>query len=61
MGVTIGTLNAGNMTITTGGSAPSTHEETWYKYSGDTEWRTVNIEGELALITLGGEGEESTG
>ena len=59
--VNINKLNGGNITITTGGSAPATHEETWYKYNGDTEWRPVNIEGELALITLGGGGEESTG
>ena len=24
-------------------SQPATHEETWYKYAGDTEWRTINI------------------
>ena len=24
---------------------PTTHEETWYKYAGDTEWKTVDIKG----------------
>ena len=48
--VTIGTLNGGNIVITTGGSAPAAHEETWYKYAGDTEWRTVMLGGTIALI-----------
>ena len=38
--VTIGTLNGGNITITTG---PAGHADTWYKYENDTEWRTVSI------------------
>lgn len=29
-------------------SQPASHEETWYKYAGDTEWKHVNIEGRLA-------------
>ena len=24
---------------------PAGHAETWYKYEGDTEWRTVSITG----------------
>jgi hypothetical protein len=56
--VTIGTLNGGNITITTGGSAPAGHEETWYKYDGDTEWKTINIEGTIALVDeMGGSTE----
>ena len=35
-------LVGGNIVITTGSSY---HSETWYKYSGDTTWRTVDIEG----------------
>ena len=38
--------------------APATHEETWYKYEGDTEWRTVMLGGSIALIN---DAEESTG
>ena len=49
--VTINTLNGGNITITTGSSAPAGHEETWYKYDGDTEWRTVMLGGTIALVT----------
>lgn len=47
--VTIGTLNGGNIAVTlgSGGSTPAGHEETWYKYSGDTEWRTVMIGGTI--------------
>lgn len=26
---------------------PATHADTWYKYAGDTEWRTVSISGEI--------------
>jgi hypothetical protein len=25
----------------------SSHADTWYKYAGDTEWRTVSITGEI--------------
>jgi hypothetical protein len=46
--VTIGTLNGGNITITTGGSAPAYHADTWYKYANDTEWRTVSITGTIS-------------
>ena len=53
--VTIGTLNGGNITITTGGSAPASHEETWYKYSGDTEWRTTMLSGTIALVNSDGD------
>ena len=48
--VTIGTLNGGNITITTGGSTPAYHEETWYKYLDDVEYKTVNISGTIALM-----------
>lgn len=48
--VTIGTLNGGNITITTDGSAPVGHADTWYKYAGDTEWKTVSIKGTIVLI-----------
>lgn len=27
---------------------PTGHADTWYKYAGDTEWRTVSISGEIA-------------
>lgn len=30
--------------------ASTEHEETWYKYSGDTEWRTKMLSGEIALV-----------
>lgn len=30
------------------GSAPAGHADTWYKYSGDTEWRTVSISGTIS-------------
>lgn len=26
---------------------PATHADTWYKYAGDTEWRTVSINGAI--------------
>ena len=55
MAVIIGTLNAGNMTLGSGGSTPATHEETWYKYAGDTEWRTTMLGGEIALVDDMGE------
>ena len=58
MAIHINTLNGGNITITTGGSTPAYHEETWYKYAGDTEWRTVSITGTIALFD---ENEEPTG
>ena len=28
-------------------AAPATHADTWYKYAGDTEWRTVSISGSI--------------
>ena len=44
MAVYINRLNGGSITIgSSGGSAPATHADTWYKYAGDTEWRTVSI------------------
>lgn len=36
-------------------SQPTEHAETWYKYAGDTEWKTVMIGGEIALMQDGGE------
>ena len=29
------------------GDQPAYHADTWYKYAGDTGWRTVNITGEI--------------
>ena len=37
------------------------HQATLYKYANDTEWRTKNINGTIALMTLGDEGQEPTG
>ena len=53
--VTIGTLNGGNITITTGGSAHAGHADTWVKYTGDTEWTPVSIQGDIALVDDMGE------
>ena len=51
MAVMINILNAGNMTLGgADGGTPAYHEETWYKYAGDTEWRTVMLEGNITLI-----------
>ena len=36
-------------------SGPAQHEETWYKYAGDTEWRTVMLSGTIALMNDMGE------
>jgi len=52
MAIYINTLNGGDITITTGGSAPAYHADTWYKYDGDTEWRTVSITGEIYDIFI---------
>ena len=46
-------LAGGNIVITTGSSAPATHEETWYKYAGDTEWRTKMLGGTIQLTEDG--------
>ena len=35
-------------------SGPAQHEETWYKYAGDTEWRTVMLGGTIALVNESG-------
>ena len=49
MAVYINTLIGGDITIGAGGSpAPATHADTWYKYAGDTEWRTVSISGTIS-------------
>ena len=40
-------LVGGNIVITTGGSAPAGHADTWVKYSGDTEWTPVSIQGSI--------------
>ena len=37
---------------------PTTHADTWYKYAGDTEWRTVSISG--AIEGSFGEGTPTT-
>jgi len=29
-------------------SQPIYHEDTWYKYANDTEWRTVSITGTIS-------------
>ena len=51
MAVTINVLNAGNMTLGSSGNlVPTTHEETWYKYAGDTEWRTTMLGGTIQLL-----------
>ena len=39
-------------------AAPAGHAETWYKYAGDTEWRTVMLGGTIALVD---DMEETTG
>ena len=36
-------------------ATPATHADTWYKYEGDTEWRTISISG-----TLNGNANEET-
>ena len=63
-------LVGGNITIITGGSASAEHEDTWYKYAGDTEWKRVMLSGEIALVGVDGgstgqrargEGERGTG
>ena len=45
--VSINTLNGGNITITTGSSAPAGHADTWVKYDGETEWTPVSIKGSI--------------
>ena len=47
MAININILNGGNITITTGGSAPAGHADTWVKYTGDTEWTPVSIKGSI--------------
>jgi len=49
--VYIGTLIGGNITI--GSSSPTGHADTWYKYAGDTEWRTVMLGGTIQLFDYG--------
>ena len=50
MAIHITNLNGGNITIgSSGGGGGSTgHADTWYKYQGDTEWRTVSITGAIS-------------
>ncbi len=48
MAIQINRLNGGNITVGSSGSAPTTHADTWYKYAGDTEWRTVSITGAIS-------------
>ena len=50
MAIYINTLNGGSITIgpSSGGTPePTPHADTWYKYAGDTEWRTVSINGTI--------------
>ena len=55
----INNLITGTMTLGSSGSAPVTqHEETWYKYTGDTEWRTTMLGGSIALVDDMGESTE---
>lgn len=35
--------------------ASAGHADTWYKYANDTEWRTVGIQGEIAIVNDIGE------
>ena len=42
--ITINKMVADSIVITTG---PASHTDTWYKYAGDTEWRTVSIQGAI--------------
>lgn len=51
MAVHINTINGGNITITTGGSAPASHPETRFTLEGGTV-ETYNIEGTLDSETL---------
>ena len=46
----IDTLIGGDIVI--GSSATSYHADTWYKYDGDTEWRTVSITGEISNSSI---------
>ncbi len=46
MAIHITRLNGGDITV--GSSGSSGHADTWYKYAGDTEWRTVSISGTIA-------------
>ena len=44
MAIHINRLNGGNITIgTAGGGGASEHHDTWYKYAGDSDWRTISI------------------
>ena len=40
----VNTITGGSMNLSTPGFR---HPETWYKYEGDSEWRTINLEGEI--------------
>ena len=51
MAVIINKLITGSMGV--GSSAPTYHADTWYKYSGDTEWRTVSITGAISGSSSG--------
>lgn len=41
-------------------SSPAGHADTWYKYEGDTEWRTVSIKGIIYGEYLDDQGETPT-
>ena len=49
MAIHISTLNGGDITVGTSGGSPTPveHADTWYKYLGDTEWRTISINEEI--------------
>jgi hypothetical protein len=43
--ININKMVANSIVITT---TPAYHADTWYKYAGDTEWRTVSITGAIS-------------
>lgn len=48
MAINIGTLITGSMAIgSSGGGGSSGHADTWVKYTGDTEWTPVSIQGSI--------------
>lgn len=50
MAIHITRLNGGDITVGSSGGGSSGHADTWYKYAGDTEWRTVSISGAIEGI-----------
>ena len=47
MAVNINKLITGSMGVGNS-STPTYHADTWYKYAGDTEWRTISITGTIS-------------